>query len=166
MKKILMALMLCLVSVTTFSQSWDLLDHITRYTEVSNITNYVSGDVLVSDTTYKEYRTFTYHVVIVNYNNSEKWIRNNIYPPTKSVLSNYHIGHNCFAAGKAMVLVGVPISFIGAMCICGGINDNNYDACTAGYALLGIGGTFISVSVPLMCFGDHIKRECNMIIGK
>lgn len=161
-----MALMLCLVSVTAFSQSWDLLNHITRYSKVSRINNYVIDDVLVSDTTYKEYRTFTYHVVITNYNNSEKWIRNNICPPTKSVLSNYHIGHNCFAAGKAMVGVGVPISFIGAMCLVGGINDNNYDACTAGYALLGIGGTFISVSVPLMCFGDHIKRECNMIIGK
>lgn len=166
MKKLIMALMLCLVSVTTFSQSWDLLNHITRYTAVSNIKNYMSGDILVSDTTYKEHRIFTYKAVIANYNNSEKWIRNNIYQPTKSVLSNYHIGHNCFEAGKAMVLVGVPISFIGAMCICGGINDNNYDACTAGYALLGIGGTFISVSIPLMCFGDHIKRECNMIIGK
>jgi hypothetical protein len=161
MKKILMALMLCLVSVTTFSQSWDYLDHITRYSEVRSINNWIEDDGLVSDTTYNEYRTFTYHVVITNYN-----IQTKIHRPTQSVLANYHIGYNCFEAGKTMVLVGVPISFIGAMCICGGINDNNYDACTAGYALLGIGGTFISVSVPLMCFGDHIKRECNMVVGK
>lgn len=165
MKKLIMALMLCLISVTTFSQSWDYLDEITRYTTVRSINNYVIDDVLESDTTYEEFRAFTYHVVITNYNN-DKWIQTKIHRPTQSVLANYHIGHNCFEAGKVMILVGVPISFIGAMCICGGINDNNYDACTAGYALLGIGGTFISVSVPLMCFGDHIKRECNMIIGK
>ena len=29
-------------------------------------------------------------------------------------------------------------------------------------ALLGIGGTLVSISLPLLCFGDAAKREANV----
>ena len=32
----------------------------------------------------------------------------------------------------------------------------------AGDALLGIGGTLVSISLPLLCFGDAAKREANV----
>lgn len=32
----------------------------------------------------------------------------------------------------------------------------------AGDALLGIGGTLVSISLPLLCFGDATKREANV----
>lgn len=28
--------------------------------------------------------------------------------------------------------------------------------------LMGVGASFVSVTIPLFCFGNHIKRESNM----
>lgn len=165
MKRILMALMLCLVSVTAFSQSWDYLDEITRYSVISRVNSFYVDTVIYHDTTYNEYRTFTYHAVVEKYDNNA-YVQTKIHRPTQSVLANYHIGTNCFTTGKTIVGISIPVMFVGVMCLAGGMYDDNYNARCAGYAIMGVGCTLISVSIPLMCFGDHIKRECNMIIGK
>lgn len=168
MKKILMALMLCLVSICGFGQSWDYILYIVDYPKET------SSKVYNWDThSYDYYASITHKVDFSkDYSeycksyNDQKCLSKYIYMPSSAVLYNYRIGYNCFKAGQITMGIGVPISFIGAMCVVGGVNNNDWDACIAGYALLGIGGTFISVSVPLFCFGDHIKRECNMVVGK
>lgn len=163
-----MALMLCLVSIRCFGQSWDYIQYIVSYPEEtrSKVYNWetCSYDSYVSITDKVDFKR-NYSEYCKNYND-QKCLSKYIYMPSSAVLYNYRIGYNCFKAGQITMGIGVPISFIGAMCVVGGVNDNNWDACIAGYALLGIGGTFISVSIPLFCFGDHIKRECNMVVGK
>ena len=179
MKKILMALMLCLVSIGCFGQSWDYISYIVEFPKET------SSRVYNLETNSYDYHVYITHKVDFSKNyseycksyNDQKWLSKAIYMPSSAVLYNYRIGYNCFKAGQITMGIGVPISFIGAMCILcgiegsvvggvvGGVKDNN-GACIAGYTLLGIGGTFISVSIPLFCFGDHIKRECNMVVGK
>ena len=169
-----MALMLCLVSVCGFGQSeyttrthsdeckWDYISNILSLTEKDN-------NDLSNCHSYKEY------IRIYNLSCNE-YIRKRIYMPSESVLHNYIIGERCFKSGKVLVTWGLVTTFVGAMCVVGGsarpisykynkMRHNN-DAITAGCTLMGIGGSFISVSIPLLCFGDHIKRECNMIVGK
>lgn len=168
MKKIIIAFVLCIVSICGFGQSWDYILYIVDFPKETSL----NGGIWKTDS-YDDYVYITHKVDFSkNYSeyiksyNDQKWLSKAIYMPSSAVLYNYRIGYNCFKAGQITMGIGVPISFIGAMCVVGGVKDKNWDACDAGYALLGIGGTFISVSIPLLCFGDHIKRECNMVVGK
>lgn len=163
--------MLCLVSIGCFGQSWDYILYIVDFPKEKSSKVYNWETDSYDDTvhiTHKVDFSKNYSEYIKSYND-QKWLSKAIYMPSSAVLYNYRIGYNCFKAGQITMGIGVAISFIGAMCVVGSVkmdNRDNWDACDAGYALLGIGGTFISVSIPLLCFGDHIKRECNMVVGK
>lgn len=148
MKKILMALMLCLISIASFGQNWDALSHQYKMvitTEVYERRTFLhdSNQVAVlQDTIYKYYKIPNGNVPYVIY-------------------QNYTIGSNCFKAGSYMICIGGVASLTGLSLMLG--DKNNITAYKAGIGLTSIGGTLVSVSLPLLCFGDHIKRETNML---
>lgn len=155
-----MALSLCLMSVVCFGQAeystrihtdgWDYIGHILPITEKGNVD-------------LSNYNSYIEYVKLYNLPSNVE-VRNRINMPSESVLHNYIIGRRCFYSGKVFVSVGLLTSIVGAICIWQG--SYNTTAVTTGYTLLGIGSSFISVSIPLLCWGDHIKRECNMMAGK
>ena len=118
MKKILMALMLCLVSIGCFGQSWDYISYIVDFPKE------ISSKVYNWDTDSYDYRAEIIHKVDFKRNyseycknyNDQKCLSKYIYMPSSAVLYNYRIGHNCFKAGQITMGIGVPISIIGAMC--------------------------------------------------
>jgi len=165
MRKTIITLVLFAISTFSFAQSWDYIRGITTCKTISGISSYYNNGEVFSDTTYRNQRVFIYDNVIGNYDN-DKFVQSIILKPSFAVIENYRLGHNCFKAGSIMVGVGVPVMFVGALCVAGGNYGDNYAVMRAGYVLIGVGGTFVSFSIPLLCFGDHIKRECNMVIWR
>lgn len=85
----------------------------------------------------------------------------------KVILDNYLIGDRCYKSGQAIIIIGSIVTFISLPFVFYDVKKNEngviIKSTSAGIACAAIGGTLISVSLPLLCFGDHIKRETNMI---
>lgn len=165
MKKIMMVLTLCLISVVTFGQKWDYIKQVCTFTDTINITRmeYTIVGYGHPVTTPSHIETTidlnrTYDEYVWNYNKLKN-VQKKINMPTKSVLMNYQIGRNCFISGQVFISLGAVLSAAGGICYMTGYWE-------AGGVLCGVGGSFIGISIPLLCFGDHIKRECNMTISK
>ena len=60
-----------------------------------------------------------------------------------------------FSFGSALTAVGGIIAGVGT-------NNGNVKQAQIGYGLIGVGGTLLSVSLPLLCFGDNAKRQANV----
>lgn len=136
-----MALILCFVSIVGFGQ----------------ITAEVStqfSDLAYSDTVYSIGYDKLFHII----NNGEKLNSISFVPET--IVCNYKIGQKCYTAGAAIVSVGT-------LCLVPGILlsavGSTLDAKQIGYGFLSVSGTLVGISIPLLCFGDHIKRETNMV---
>lgn len=156
-----MALTLCLISVTTFGQKWDYIKQVVTITDTLQLENFdywmTTMDMEPFVRTRVDFNRM-YDEYVWNYNKLNN-VQNKINMPTKSVLMNYKIGRNCFISGQVFISLGAVLSAAGGICYMNG----NWEA---GGMLCGVGGSFIGISIPLLCFGDHIKRECNMVIGK
>lgn len=77
------------------------------------------------------------------------------------VLDHYKFGKRCYKGGTILISVGAPLALIGG--ILAGVGAQNGDAVVsnAGYAISVLGGACVSVSIPLLCFGDNMKRDAN-----
>lgn len=149
---------------------WDYLGELTSIIQFTE--HYTIGNLnnLPSKVLMQEYcKAYHAKFEIPEWHYTTEHIKTKIYPPTEVVICNYMIGLNCTRAGRVMVGVGVPIAFIGALCLGTGMEMVGFrgeQLVKAGTGLLIVGGACISVSVPLFCWGDHISRECNMVISK
>jgi len=76
-----------------------------------------------------------------------------------TIYENYMIGKKCMTAGWTTFIMGTVFSCIGGICM--GAAKVNPNASKAGAGFLYVGGAFVAVSLPLLTFGDHIKRETN-----
>lgn len=155
---------------------WDYLGELTSVIQFTE--HYTIGhlNLLSCNIRLQEYSK-AYHAKfeIPEWDYTTEHIKAKIYPPTEAVVCNYMIGLNCTRAGRVMVSVGVPITFIGAVCLgtgMGMVGSTGWRGVRgerlvkAGTGLLIAGGTCITVSILLFCWGDHIRRECNMVISK
>lgn len=82
----------------------------------------------------------------------------------KSIQENWQIGNNCYVAGACMISVGIISSAIGTLLYCTNMNEHgNVKTLNVGIGFISAGSTLVGVSIPLLCFGDHIERETTMI---
>jgi len=82
----------------------------------------------------------------------------------KPIYDDYQFGAELFNSGCVMITVGGLSGIIGGIMYGVGYKYNSrygQQLITAGVVMMGIGGTFVSVSIPLLCFGDHMKRNVN-----
>ena len=79
------------------------------------------------------------------------------------VYERYLFGCTLMKSGWITFSIGLCTGAIGGILYGIGAKNHNGNEITAGAALLGCGGTIISVSIPLLCFGDNTKREANTL---
>lgn len=77
----------------------------------------------------------------------------------KSIIYNYDQGRVCFNTGVAFISIGALFMVPGTLFSLFGSTPKSK---RIGAGLLYTGSTLVSVSVPLLCFGDHIKKDANM----
>lgn len=162
-----MAIVLCLVCTLSFGQQkWDELY------EYSNIMTYQCYEEYNFRFRNEIYDSTTDYVFIKQYKDIWDFKKNEYYTQLDSVPLNeikipkviydeYKMGASLFKCGKVFVGVGIPFVFSGMLLQVHGIKRMNEDAIIAGSVFYGIGGTCISVSIPLLCWGDHLKRTSN-----
>ena len=75
----------------------------------------------------------------------------------KVIYDEYMFGRRLTKAGVVTLSVSVPLSIIGVVCA----RNQNPNTRIAGYSMLGVGSAAFSCSIPLLCFGDHLKRTAN-----
>ena len=75
----------------------------------------------------------------------------------KVIYDEYMLGRRLTKAGIVTLSVSVPLSVIGVACACSPNPKTNI----AGLSMIGIGSAIFSCSIPLLCFGDHLKRTAN-----
>lgn len=82
------------------------------------------------------------------------------------IYNQYNLGQSCFKAGVVTISIGSVLALVGGVVYGVGVSKTGTkDASptvTAGAAILSVGSTGLGVSVPLLCFGDHMKRESNI----
>lgn len=146
MKKIFMAIALCLMCAEScFGQTYNILDK----------------DMSACDSiTWKINEIHMLHFPNVNTNdNTPKQINTKYVPDV--VYDRYMFGHKLMKAGWINFGIGLSVAAIGGILLAAK-DDQTIPQIKAGDALLGIGGTLLSVSIPLLCFGDEAKREANV----
>ena len=79
----------------------------------------------------------------------------------KPIYNRYIFGHQLMKAGWIDFGIGLGVATIGGILLAAK-DGQTIPQIKAGDALLGIGGTLLSVSIPLLCFGDDAKREANV----
>lgn len=135
------------------AQSWDYLKRelslTNPYVTAKNdsIRTPIYGDKVVSGTNNGR-EVFTYP--IMGYQST--------YLPTP-VYEEYKFGRKCYRTGSAFITLGSIMAVAGGICYLA--SGGNQTAKTAGEVLFVMGDVCITVSVPLLCFGDHMKREAN-----
>lgn len=78
------------------------------------------------------------------------------------VYEEYKLGFTCVKTGVITISVGGLAALAGIGCFMSAPGADNPKACrTAGAALCGIGGGVACLSVPLFCWGDHMRRDAN-----
>lgn len=148
MKKIFMAIALCLVcAVNGFGETYDILDK----------------DMFACDSiTWKINEIHMLHFSNVNINNNTPKQINTKYVPDV-VYDRYMFGEKLMKSGWINFGIGLSVAAIGGiLLVAKDVQTQTISQIKAGDALLGIGGTLLSVSIPLLCFGDEAKREANV----
>jgi len=92
---------------------------------------------------------------------------NSTYLPAP-IVEEYKFGVKCFKTGGVFITIGAPMAFIGGI-LWGCATETNKNGqvtvnnglLVAGEVLVGIGASMVSVSIPLLSFGDHMKRDAN-----
>ncbi len=150
MKKSFAILLLCAATMFAQAQGWNQL-----YREYRLGTS----DATYSDGVLKSsvYRT---------YGTSDAEIRESVSIPLQApIYEEYMMGSRCVKAGAAFITVGAAMSLIGGIVMATVRPETSSKGTTAinpaGIALISVGGTFITISLPLLTFGDHMKRDAN-----
>ena len=192
MKRIFIALMLCMVSVMCFGQEWDCIRH-----DIGN-----SDSVVLENNIYRIYRIdiirdtipitkamnlyesynkpyirveagtpldlmcakdSAYHLVhryyVQKYNYTKVPQQNSFIP--KPILERYKYGNKLMNCGWINFSIGSVLTIVGGAVYGSGVKQNKINEVKSGITLLSVGGTFIGISIPLLCFGDNAKRQTN-----
>lgn len=170
MKKILVLMALVASAISMMAQSYDQLKDIISpkviTTDTSRITNALSFDELKVSITrtidYGNWRTVKSGNWLLDLNGStrELVVHHSAYETVQLpevIYDEYMLGKQLSTAGIPFISIGLPICIVGTIFAC----STSQSKQTAGTALLGIGGTMVSISLPLLCFGDHLKRTAN-----
>jgi len=159
MKRTFTLLIAVALSCAAMAQSWDYLktECLLNRKDISYYDGKVSVPVYK---TQKDQYGFVDKKEIIDYSYRQV---------SAPVFEEYRFGRRCYNAGCVLISVGAPLSFIGGILLgCsmkadskGQVYVSDQSAFIAGEVFVCIGAPMVSVSVPLLCFGDHMKREAN-----
>lgn len=160
MKKLFTSIALCFVSVIAMSQSWNVLNR--EFNLGSSDVKYSDGNVAVpiyeQITTEKYGKTYVMGTVIKDY----KYVQ-----MPKSVFEEYKAGVTHVKVGSVFIGIGAALALAGTIMVYKSTNTRLYplDSASrlnaAGYGLIGFGGAFVTVSIPLFAVGSVMKRQAN-----
>lgn len=188
MKRFLAAIALCLVCAIGYGQaSWDAIgrtikgsivyDTFGKTTYVGTLdvtmetiktTRYVYLDTINGGYSYEnefyETHPFGYQFVrewsVMKQIPTDTTFRQTATLPT-CIYNRYKLGERLTLSGWINFGVGLGLSLIGGVLLTR--QDGNIpQQGKVGTAFLGAGGALVSISIPQLCFGDHIKREANV----
>lgn len=77
------------------------------------------------------------------------------------VYDDYLIGEKCFNYGKAFIIFGSISTVVGGCVYAIGAKHNKINEMKTGTGIMCGGSTLIGISIPLLCFGDNMKRATN-----
>lgn len=146
MKKLLILAVLCLASTFAFSQENYIRDGLT-----SNVIVGTNADGSSAVKSKINYERLTIDGRYYAYNAT-----NNFIVP-RPILERYMKGRAMYRGGAITLSLGCVFSFIGGCMFA----SRSVAVNRAGLAFDIIGASAISVGIPLMCFGSHIKKESN-----
>lgn len=162
MKKIVIILVMAIASINIYANDWDVIGDNIKNSDT--IVDYVVSMAFVTKDVYKmkpiQFETGVYY--------EQELIKGRTVKIPKTLYDRYVMGENLMTAGWITMLVG------GMLTISGGIMYNHWNQVgksefpnmgKASMAFMGVGGTLIGVSIPLLCFGDNAKREANATLG-
>ncbi|MBO4370313.1 MAG: hypothetical protein J5808_02995 [Paludibacteraceae bacterium] len=167
MKKLILTVALSAIAWCTFAQSdWDFIGakRGLNFKERVYVT-YSTEKVCYNIPTYDEY------VVPSNELNDENWTfystekvldgHKNVCMPTP-VYEEYKLGYYCFKSGVITISVGGALALAGGICFLSANSTTDAQVTRqVGAALCGTGAAAVAVSLPLLCWGDFMKRDAN-----
>lgn len=157
MKRTFTLLIAVAMSCAAMAQSWDVLKREISFKtdgirfEGDTVKTPVYGDPIRVQK--KSYDGTIYYVLSPNLIGYDKK-----YVPSP-ILEEYRFGRRCYKGGCATISIGAPMAFVGGILMA--TAGKSTDQLLAGQVLLGVGCSLVSVSIPLLSFGDHMKREAN-----
>lgn len=89
-------------------------------------------------------------------------VYNNTLKIPTGVYERYRLSNKLMIAGWVDLSVGTGLAIIGGILYGTGLKNQNQAEVISGSVFLGTGGTLVGFSIPLLCFGDNIKRESNV----
>lgn len=133
---------LCLflsLSVLSFGQDWDKLGDLKTRQQATQVGKYVQSTQFVSKTSSL-----------------------NLEVP-QVIWNEYQQGRSLYNGGVVTISVGCGLSALGGILYCSAIlsPDSSKSAVVGGLVLSYLGSSLIGVSIPLLCWGDHLKRTAN-----
>lgn len=142
--------------------------HMLTYDSFDNSYNYVNtkykGSSIVNENVklYSIPETYSSLVTRTVYKQNKDTVTNfyDIVIP-KPIYNRYLFGKQLMTAGWINFGVGIGLTAIGGVLYGTGLNSKNTNHINSGIAILSTGSALISVSIPLLCFGDNAKRESN-----
>ena len=133
MKKILFIITLCVVCATSYGQ-----------------------DIPYSNETNEEIPIKPTWDLLKHYS---KYSKQDYWEVPSYIRDNYQDGSNLIGAGNAMVVIGSITCFVAGMVYA----TKNIETYKSAGITMAVGTSILSVSIPLYCFGSHLKRESNMM---
>lgn len=176
MKRIFIIIIISLVSLFAYTQNWNHIKHDISLSlnkplivnnngiielELGNYTNiWYNGKNIVYSYNKPGY---SYELV-----KSNKLINTDIKYLPSYVYERYKFGNRLTTAGSVLISFGLFTAAIGGIFLCSEMlygNNNKSNPSNihiASVAMIAVGGTFVGISLPLLCFGDAAKREANV----
>lgn len=170
MKKILFALAMVMSAAVGMAQSYDQLRNIISDKVIATDTSRIANTICFNElkvsinrsTEYGEWIETKHGNWLLDLNGTQKeFITHHSTTETiqipKVIYDEYILGKQLSKAGVPIISIGLPICIIGTIFAC----NTEPTKQAAGVALLGVGSSLVSISIPLLCFGDHLKRTAN-----
>ena len=164
------------IATTAAAQSWDYLkkDFKLNKKEVVLVNDSIKTPIYSSKPTKVIYDMYVDKYItkydIIGYKN--------IYIPSP-IAEEYKFGVKCYRGGCITISIGVPLALVGGILMGTATSTRegakyisgkavktvetyvNQPQMVAGDVLLGFGCSLVAISIPLLTFGDHMKREAN-----
>lgn len=178
MKKTIIILLLSLTATLSMAQSWDYLkkDLSLNKKNVTTVNDSIKTPIY-STTPKRVFKgnffggdEYELQYDIIGYNKT--------FVPSP-VVEEYKFGVSCYKGGCVTISIGAPLALAGGILMGTATTTKkvttrvagksitttetsvNQPQMTAGEVLLGFGCSLVAVSIPLLTFGDHMKREAN-----
>ena len=152
MKKFFMAIVLCLICTLSFGQEWDRIGKVKQLygDEIELFPEY-------SDKTHFSYATVGFMLPNIDAEDgSWYWYR---FP--EFIYNEYEYGCKLLKSGVVTISVGAGVFALGSILYGCGLSTDNANAIQSGLIFTSLGSGLVGVSVPLFCWGDHLKRNAN-----